>query len=135
MRAILALPLLLIFTVPANPLPSSVTHALSQVRSHCSGFHILSVNRPGARVAGTHRRSLHSYGLAADFRVNNYGCAYSILSGWPYGLSLDARSKGHAHISDGRSVGRHEGRFYHGGGRHYASRHRQGRHHRRYARS
>lgn len=133
MRAILALPLLLLFTVPANPLPSSVTHALSQVRSHCDGFHILSVNRPGARVAGTHRRSLHSYGLAVDFRVSNYGCAYAVLAGWPYGVSLDARRMRHIHISDGRAVGRKEARFYHGG-RHYASRHRQGRHHRRYAR-
>lgn len=137
MRAVLAALFLLPMAScqPAYALPSSVSVVLAQISAHCGGYQLLSEFRRGAHVAGTHRRSLHSYGLAADFRVSNYGCAYGLLSGWQHGLSLDAGRMRHIHISDGSSIGRKEGRFFHQGGRHrYASRHRQGRHFRRYAR-
>lgn len=134
MRAVLAT-ILLCFTSchSASATPSSVSFALSQVAARCAGFQTLSTYRPRATVAGTRRASLHRYGLAVDFRVNNYGCAYAALSGWRHGLSLDAGRMRHIHISDGSSIGRSEGRFYHGGVRRYARHHRHGRHHRRYA--
>ncbi len=90
-------------------LPATVRAALSDVRSSCGGFRVISMHRPGARVAGTSRVSLHAYGLAADFRVSNYSCAYNVLRrhnsvGW----SRDGNRCGHIHISDGSRVGRHE---------------------------
>lgn len=135
MRALLAALTYLLLAMPAHALPSSVSSALEQVAARCSGFQRLSTVRPGSVISGTHRASLHRYGLAVDFRVSSYGCAYAVLSGWQHGLSLDAGRMRHIHISDGSSIGRSEGRFYHGGGRRYASHHRQGRHHRRYARA
>lgn len=134
MRTLIAMLLLCLFAMPAEATPQSVSSALAQVASRCSGFQTLSTFRRGAVIAGTRRASLHRYGLAVDFRVNNYSCAYAVLSGWNHGLSMDAWRMRHIHISDGGAVGRQEGRFFHGGGRHYASRHRS-RHHRRYARS
>lgn len=136
MRAFLlaVLPLLLVTSWPALATPQSVSAALAYVATQCRGFQTLSTIRSHAVIAGTHRASLHRYGLAVDFRVNDYGCAYSALSGWSRGLSMDAWRVRHIHISDGSSVGRNEVRFYHhGGGLAFASRHRMGRHHRRYA--
>lgn len=134
MRSVLATLFFLLFVVPSQATPSSVSAALAQVSARCSGYQLLSSFRRGAHIAGTRRRSLHSYGLAVDFRVSNYGCAYAVLSSWSHGLSLDAGRMRHIHISDGSAIGRSEGRFYHGGGNRYASRHRHGRHLRRYAR-
>lgn len=133
MRAILAALILLLCVSPSNALPSSIVSALSQVSTQCGGYQKLSEFRRGAHISWSRRRSLHSYGLAVDFRVSNYGCAYAVLSGWQHGLSLDARRVSHIHISDGSSIGRREARFHHHA-RRYASRHRHGRHYRRYAR-
>lgn len=92
----------------SSGLPASVRAALSDVRSSCSGFRVISMHRPGARVAGTGRVSLHAYGLAADFRVSNYGCAYGVLQRHNVGWSRDGGRCGHIHVSDGSRIGRHE---------------------------
>lgn len=94
--------------LPASGLPGSVRAALNDVRSSCGGFRVISTHRRGARVAGTNRRSLHSYGLAADFRVSNYGCAYAVLARHNVGWSRDGRRCRHIHVSDGSSIGRRE---------------------------
>lgn len=100
----------------SGSLPSTVRTALARVASACSGFKVVSTYRKGARIRGTGRRSLHSYGLAADFRVNNYGCALKILASSPgIGYSKDGSRCRHLHVSDGSRVGRHEPRgFRHG---------------------
>lgn len=125
MRALaVAVYMVLTAVVPGTATPLSVSSALTPVAEQCGGFQVLSTHRPRAVIAGTHRLSLHHYGLAVDFRVGNYGCAYAVLSNWGRGLSLDAWRMGHIHISDGSSIGRDEGRFYH-----YASRSRHRQHH------
>jgi hypothetical protein len=131
-RAILAAIVLCLCVVQSEA--NAIDAELSRVAARCVGFQRISTVRPHAVVAGTHRASLHRYGLAVDFRVNDYRCAYSVLANWHHGLSMDAWRVRHIHISDGSSIGRNEGRFYHGGVRAYASRHR-GQHHRRYARA
>lgn len=81
---------------------------------------MISTFRPGARVAGTGRTSLHASHRAADFVVRSWHCAYAALRGFPGGLSTDPGRVGHVHASwapGGREWG---ARFAHGGGHGYA---------------
>ena len=76
--------------------------------------HVVSGLRPGARIAGSGRRSRHASGQAVDVS-GNYRCIYAHLRGWP-SYSLDGPRMRHVHISLG------EGHFYHHGGRHHGHR-------------
>lgn len=126
MRVILiAIALCMPTILNAKPsIPTPIKTALNTVQSYCSGFRINSHFRPGAKVAGTHRTSLHASGRAVDFHVNNWACAYNVLRSWRGGLSMDAPRVNHIHIS----AGGHEGRFMH----HHIGRTRFARHGGRY---
>lgn len=93
----------------------AVQSALRQVQRRCSGYRLISGYR-NTYIAGTRRKSLHSYGLAADFSVHNYSCALRVLSRIQgIGYSRDGSRCRHIHVSDGRGVGRSEPRgFRHG---------------------
>lgn len=129
MKAAILVAIIACAPIAAYALPASVEGALARVESQCSGFKRLSECRPHSTIAGTGRPSLHRYCLAVDFRVDSYGCAYGALADWQHGLSMDGPSQRHIHLSDGTSIGRSEGRFYHGGGRRHAHRHGNRRHH------
>ncbi len=108
-------------------LPGPLVAAIRRVAVYCPGFHVISAFRPGARVRGTGRLSLHARHRAADIAGGSYGCAYRVLRDFPGGLSIDAGRTRHIHLSwdpGGREWGM---RFAHGGHRRYA------RHARRYA--
>ena len=117
--------------VATSVLPSPLQNALHQVAASCSGFRVISAHRPGARIAGTGRPSLHASGRAADFVVKNYSCAYAILRGFPGGVSMDAHRVGHIHVSHSHPGGQEWGARFNHGGRAYAKRSK----YRRYARS
>lgn len=105
-----------------------------QLASLCPGTVVISTVRPGARVRGSGRPSLHRSGKAVDIG-GNYRCLYVALRGFPGGVSTDAHRVRHIHMSwdpKGREWGR---RFAHWqpGARHR----RYARHHKRqhYARA
>lgn len=135
MRAVLATSLLLLgVTQQAEAGVGAVIGALlakaNEIVSEC-GSKIVSGYRPGARVAGTRRMSLHASGHAVDMQ-GNPACIYRVLNGWPGGYSTDYRAVNHVHISlFGREDGR---RFTHHIGRRHA-RHHHGRHHRQHRRA
>jgi hypothetical protein len=89
-------------------LPGAIKAALTAANAAC-GITVISTRRPGARIAGTGRPSMHASCRAADFTSRDYGCVYRVLAGWPGKLSTDARRIGHVHIDDGRRA-----RFAHG---------------------
>lgn len=108
-------------------LPGPLVTALEHVQSSCAGFRIISTYRPGARVAGSGRVSLHALDKAADFVVTHWSCAYAALDGFRGGVSTDPGRVGHIHTSwdpGGREWG---SRFahYHGGRYAYRPRHRR----------
>ena len=91
----------------------AVLAALARVRHRCSGYRLISGYR-NTYIAGTHRKSLHSYGLAADFKVNNYRCALGVLSRLSgIGYSGDPWRCHHIHVSAPGRTGRHEPRGFH----------------------
>jgi hypothetical protein len=72
-------------------------------------------------IAGTHRISQHANGTAVDI-TGNPSCIYSMLRGWPGGVSTDYSRVHHVHISIG---GPEDGRrFVHGGHRQHYAHHR-----------
>jgi len=64
------------------------------------GSTVISGWRPGARIAGSERVSLHATGRAIDIKGNPY-CIYSHLQGWPGGYSVDYGAVQHVHVSLG----------------------------------
>ncbi len=56
------------FSTSRGCLPGSVKTALGQLDSHFGGIKVISTHRPGARIAGSGRISLHASCRAADFR-------------------------------------------------------------------
>jgi hypothetical protein len=113
---------------PTDYLPVVLRQKLGEIQRACTGFKVISTvcgrDAHSRYVAGTRRVSLHCLNRAADFRVENYRCAYAQLKGWKGGMSLDPAAVHHIHLS----VGGREGRFYHHGHRHYAHRYRARRH-------
>lgn len=95
-------------------LPAAIKAALVNVKAAC-GLTVISTRRPGARIAGSKRASMHASCRAADFTSRDYGCVYRALAAWRGKLSTDARRIGHVHIDDGRYA-----RFEHGRSRRYA---------------
>lgn len=92
------------------------------------GSRVISAHRPGARVRGSGRPSLHAaYPARAVDLAGNPACIYRHLKqGWAGGYSTDYGRVAHVHISyepNGREWG---SRFAHYSGhkrRHYARRH------------
>lgn len=83
-----------------------------QIASLCPGTVVISTVRPGARVRGSGRPSLHRSGKAVDI-AGPYRCIYAALKGFPGGVSTDAHRVRHVHLSwdpKGREWGR---RFAH----------------------
>lgn len=120
--------------VPTDSLPPPLKAMLHKIQDTCEGFKVISACRPGARVRGSGRISLHSSCKAADIVVRNYPCAYTALRGFPGGVSTDPGAVHHIHVSyspQGREWG---SRFAHYGSRHtrYA---RHSRHIRHYAKA
>ena len=66
---------------------------------HVCHSQLISAFRPNAVVAGTHRPSLHSTypSRAADVR-GDPSCIYSMLHGWPGGVSTDYSRVSHVHL-------------------------------------
>lgn len=104
-------------------LPSPLKAALAKVQAACAGFQVTSAHRPGARVAGSGRTSLHSSCSAADFKVNVWGCAFKVLAAirWRGSMSTDpttVRCGGapcpHIHVGWKPGTGEHGRKFVHG---------------------
>jgi hypothetical protein len=114
----------------------SALHAkVSEIMSAC-GSRLISGYRPGSRVAGSGRPSLHSvYPARAADVSGNASCIYAHLRGWEGGYSTDYGRVRHVHISysppgTGYLAGREwHSRFAHYSGGHYGYAH----HHHRYA--
>jgi uncharacterized protein YcbK (DUF882 family) len=104
-------------------LPGPLVAALDRIKEACTGFRLISTFRPGARVAGSGRPSLHAFHKAADFAVTSWRCAYAALKGFRGGVSTDPGRVGHIHAS------------WDPGGREWGARfaHWHGGHHHRYA--
>jgi uncharacterized protein YcbK (DUF882 family) len=110
-------------------LPRPLVAAIRRVQATCPDFRVISAYRPGARVRGSGRLSLHARHRAADIAGGNYRCAYRVLANFPGGMTTDAWRAKHIHLSwqpGGQEWGL---RFAHGGGGHR----RYARAHRRYA--
>lgn len=103
-------------------LPAPLKAALAKVQAACEGFEVTSANRPGARVAGSGRTSLHSSCSAADFKVRVWACAFRVLASlrWRGSMSTDpttVRCGGahcpHIHVGWKPGSGEHGRRFVH----------------------
>lgn len=92
-------------------LPAVLKSALARVRAACGQAQVVSTHRPGARIAGTGRRSYHASCRAVDFNAP-HGCALKVLAGWPGGLGVYSGGMRHLHLDNGPRV-----RFAHGGRR------------------
>jgi hypothetical protein len=106
--------------------PSPLINKVREIESAC-GSHVISAFRPGARVAGTGHRSLHSIKRAVDMQ-GNPSCMYAHLRNWPGGYSTDYGRMQHIHISYAPGGQEWGARFAHYGGskrvRYAARRHR-----------
>lgn len=112
-------------------LPDPLKAILAKVQDSCAGFRVISGFRPGARVRGSGRPSLHGFHQAADFVVANYSCAFTVFRREKFagGYSIDPGVVHHIHSSwGGREHGRHFAHWQPHGNR-YARRH--GRHYAR----
>jgi hypothetical protein len=105
-------------------LPAPLVAKVHEIIDHCRGFHVVSAYRPGARIAGSGRISLHALHRAADIAGPHYACAYARLHGWPGGVSIDAYRMHHIHLSWAPHSREWHARFRHGGGTRYAARYR-----------
>jgi len=99
--------------------PEPLQEWMRKVAGACAGFKAISVCRPGARVRGTGRISLHASCRAVDFQVRDYSCAQKVLKGFPGGLSTDPHRVAHLHASWAPNAREWKARFAHGGGRSY----------------
>ena len=100
-------------------LPAGLVRALNKVERACDGFRVISTFRPGARVAGSGRTSLHALHKAADFVVSRWRCAYAALRGFPGGLSIDPARVHHIHASYWPGGREWHARFAHYGSHHW----------------
>ena len=85
--------------VSTTKLPKPLRTFLVRVQEKCAGFKVVSACRPGARVAGSGRPSLHASCQAADYQVRKPACALQLAKGWPGGHSVDYRAVNHFHAS------------------------------------
>jgi hypothetical protein len=103
-------------------LPQPLVLKVREIEDRCPGFHVISAFRPGARIAGSGRPSLHASHKAADIAGPNYACAYNRLHGWPGGVSIDAARMRHIHMSWSPHGREWHARFNHWHGQRYARR-------------
>jgi hypothetical protein len=80
-------------------LPGPLIAKVYEIEHGCPGFHVISAFRPGARVRGSGRISLHALHKAADIAGPNYPCAYAHLRDYPGGASIDPYVVHHIHLS------------------------------------
>lgn len=93
--------------------PLAIITKVAELRKDC-GATLVSAFRPGAKVAGTRRPSLHASKRAVDMK-GKPSCLYAHMKGWKGGYSTDYSRVRHIHISwapGGREWG---SRFAHGG--------------------
>lgn len=92
--------------------PVPLQKMVATLQSQC-GATITSAYRPGARVAGSGRPSLHASKRAVDLQARNPSCLYATLKRVRYagGYSTDYRAVNHLHMSWGG--GEHGRRFAH----------------------
>lgn len=123
-------------------LTPKLANKVAEILTECPGARLTSGHRPGARVRGSRRPSLHSvYPSQAADLAGNPSCIRARLEGWIGGASTDYAAVRHYHISYSHPGGREFGaRFTHygHGKRRYARKHyrhhpRHARHHHRYA--
>jgi len=83
-------------------LPPIIKKRLGQIRDKFGPVTIISTYRPGARIAGTGRRSKHADCRAVDFKVRNLEAAHSWLNkNHKGGLGIYSGSCPHIHIDNG----------------------------------
>lgn len=116
--------------------PVELRTFLNRVQDTCGTVTVISGFRPGARVAGSGRVSLHASGKAVDYQIKDTVCALKVAKGWPGGHSTDYSRVNHFHISWAPGSGEWKRRFVHGSSKvRYAKRWRYrfaARHHRRW---
>jgi hypothetical protein len=105
-------------------LPEPLVRKVEEIKQHCPGFHVVSAYRPGARVAGSGRLSLHAVHKAVDIAGPHPQCAYARLHGWPGGVSIDYARVHHIHMSWSPHGHEWHARFAHWHGQRFAVRHR-----------
>ena len=90
--------------------PVPLQKMVATLQSEC-GARITAAYRPGARVAGSGRPSLHASKKAVDLQARNPSCLYATLKRARYagGWSTDYRAVNHLHMSWG---GREHGRRF-----------------------
>ncbi len=101
-------------TTPATAaacLPASLQSKLSQIRAKFGPVRIISAHRPGARIAGSGRASLHSSCRAVDFHAPKG--KHSQVVAWlkanhSGGLGTYSCGMNHIHIDNGPSVRFHK---------------------------
>lgn len=120
--------------VPTNRLPVALKNVLQQVQSACNSK-VISACRPGARVRGSGRPSLHASCQAADVTMPNYGCAYQILARTPCGYSTDPGRVHHVHISCSPGTREYGHKFAHWSPHRHVRYARHHRHYRTYAKA
>jgi uncharacterized protein YcbK (DUF882 family) len=83
-------------------LPGVLRTRLSQVRQRFGSIQVISTSRPGARIRGSGRRSLHASCRAVDFRPPRG--QYSAVVRWLYANhegGIGTYRTGHIHIDNG----------------------------------
>jgi hypothetical protein len=104
--------------------PQPLVEWLHKVRDACPGFKAISACRPGARVRGSGRTSLHASCRAVDFQLSEPACAQRVMAKFPGGMSNDYRRVNHFHVSWAKGSGEWGARFAHYGGKRYAKRYK-----------
>lgn len=95
--------------------PSPLVAKVREIESAC-GARVISAYRPGARVRGSGRMSLHASRRAVDMS-GNPSCIYARLRSWPGGVSSDYGRVRHVHFSYSPNGAEWGARFAHYGGR------------------
>lgn len=91
-------------SVSLDGIISPLAEKVKEIITAC-GSSVISAYRPGARVRGSDRPSLHASYRAVDIK-GNPSCIYANLAGWSGGYSTDYRVVNHVHISlGGREMG------------------------------
>lgn len=91
--------------------PAPLIAKVQELKTHC-GAKLISAFRPGAKIRGSGRPSLHASKRAVDM-TGNVSCIYARMKNWPGGYSTDYRAVAHIHFSyepNGREWG---SRFVH----------------------
>ena len=89
-------------------LPAQLKNALAHIRANYGRVVVVSAHRPGARVAGTGKRSKHASCKAVDFHVRgNRAGALAWLRRQPLEIITYGGAMHHIHIATGNYRGHH----------------------------